>query len=240
MKGLIALAAVVVCGALAWAAVAEKPPAGVPEGYKLLYAQDFKDDSAVKDFVFSDPSAWKMGEHEGRKALEFTNKVNYKPKVRSPRIFALVANLKFGDFVLDADLRQTGREYGHRDMCLFYGFTDPSKFYYTHIATKADANAHNCFIVNDKPRTNIAKKTTKGIQWGTTWHKVRLVRKGSDGTIQVFWDDMTKPIMEANDTHFNWGWVGFGSFDDTGMIGKIRIWGPEAKRETCTLFKPKE
>ena len=29
------------------------------------------------------------------------------------------------DFVLEADLLQTGRQYGHRDLCLFFGFVSP-------------------------------------------------------------------------------------------------------------------
>ena len=48
----------------------------------------------------------------------------------------------------------------------------------------AGKNAHNIFIVNDKPRTNIATKTTRGVNWG----------KACDGAIRVFFDDMTTPI----------------------------------------------
>lgn len=36
---------------------------------------------------------------------------------------------------------------------------------------------------------------------------------------------MNQPIMEASDTHFNGGYIGFGSFDDTGMIDNIKLWG---------------
>ena len=239
MKRLIAVAAVLTVAALAWAAAAEKPPAGVPAGYQLVYSQDFRDASAIKDFVFTDPKAWKLGEAGGRKGLAYDNSAKYKPKVRSPRIIGLIKGLKVKDFVLDVDICQTGKEYGHRDACLFYGFTNPSNFYYTHIATKADPHAHNIFLVKDKPRTAIATKTTKGIKWGSTWHHVRLVRSAGDGTIRVFFDDMTTPLMEATDTHFNWGWVGFGTFDDSGLITAIRLWAKEAKKEACPFFKGK-
>ncbi len=239
MKRPTAVAAVLVCAALAWAA-AEKPPAGVPGGYKLVYAQDFKDASAIKDFVFTDPKAWKLGEAGGRKGLAYDNSAKYKPKVRSPRIIGLIKGLKVRNFVLDVDICQTGKEYGHRDGCLFYGFTNPSNFYYTHIATKADPHAHNIFLVKDKPRTAIATKTTKGIKWGSTWHKVRLVRNAGDGAIRVFFDDMSIPIMEATDTNFDWGWVGFGTFDDQGVVTAIRLWADEVKKEACPFFKGKE
>jgi hypothetical protein len=55
---------------------------------------------------------------------------------------------------------------------------------------------------------------------------VRLERKLSDGTIKVFFDDMIHPIMVAEDKTFGEGYIGFGSFDDTGKIDNIKIWGP--------------
>jgi hypothetical protein len=123
---------------------------------------------------------------------------------------------------------------------MYFGYTDAAKFYYTHIAKAADPNAHNIMIVNDEPRKPIATKTTKGVDWTDGWHKVRLERKTADGSIKVFFDDMTTPIMEATDKTFGWGWAGFGSFDDSGFIGRVRIWGPEAKEAACGVFSAKE
>jgi hypothetical protein len=54
---------------------------------------------------------------------------------------------------------------------------------------------------------------------------VRLERKASDGTIRVFFDDMSTPVMTANDRTHGAGAIGFGSFDDTGKIANIRVWG---------------
>jgi len=216
-------------------------PEGIPADYACVYKQDFADAKAIDDFVFSDPNAWKPGDAAGKKGLAYDNSAKYKPKVRSPRIIALVKGLKVKDFVLEADICQTGKEYGHRDACLFYGFTNPSNFYYTHIATKADPHAHNIFLVKDKPRTAIATKTTKGIDWGqNVYHHVRLVRRGSDGTILVYYDDMTKPLMEAKDTNFDWGWVGFGTFDDSGLVTNIRLWAKDVKKEACPFFAGKK
>ena len=212
----------------------------LPRGYKLLYEQHFDKPAAIGDFEFSDANQWKLVGKGPDAALEFGGRGKYRPKVRSPLIIGLIADRVFEDFILEADLRQTGKEYGHRDMCLFFGFTGKSKFYYCHIATKADKNAHNIFIVNDKPRTNIATKTTKGIDWGKgKWHKVRLERKASDGTIRVFFDDMTSPIMEANDKTFKSGCIGFGSFDDSGRIDNVRIWGPKMQKKKSAFFEKK-
>ena len=213
-------------------------PAGIPDGYKLLFEQKFDAESAAKDFVFTDSKAWKWSKDENGGALELTQQSQYTPAVRSPVNIALIADKVFTDFVLEADLIQTGKEYGHRDMCLFFGFQNPTNFYYTHIATAADDHAHNVFIVKSAPRVKIAKETTKGVNWGlNVWHKVRLERKLSEGTIKVYFDDLSKPIMVAEDKTFGAGWIGFGSFDDTGKADNIRIWGPAVENRRIEFFK---
>jgi hypothetical protein len=218
----------------------ETKPNWVPEAYKLLYEQNFQSPAALKDFAFTDVKAWKVAPVKGSKgglALELAVQSKYQPPFRSPVNIALLADKVFTDFILEVDLKQTGREYGHRDMCLFYGVESPAHFYYTHLATKADEHAHNVFIVKDAPRTKIARKTTEGVNWGLeVWHKVRLERKGSDGTIKVYYDDMTQPIMVAQDTTFPSGYIGFGSFDDTGMVDNIRIWGPAMEMKKTEFF----
>ena len=202
---------------------------------KLLYEQKFDSTKSLKDFVMTDANAWQFSPSN---ALELVKQSEYKPIVRSPVNIALIADKVFEDFVLDVELMQTGREYGHRDMCLFFGFQTPTNFYYTHIATAADPNAHNIFIVNGKPRTNIAKKTTKGVNWGLgIWHKVRLERTIADGAIRVFFDDMKEPIMIAEDKTFGAGYIGFGSFDDTGMVDNIRIRGPKVENKKAEFFR---
>jgi hypothetical protein len=209
----------------------------VPSGYKLLYEQKFDKADVIKDFAMTDPGAWRIADTNDQRALELVRQSKYKPAVRSPVNIALIADKVFTDFILEVDLIQTGREYGHRDMCLFYGVQNPTNFYYTHIATAADPNAHNVFIVKNAPRTNIAKETTKGVNWGlNVWHKVRLERDTKVGAIRVYFDDLSKPIMIAEDNNFTIGYIGFGSFDDTGMIDNIRIWGPTVEMKKTEFF----
>jgi hypothetical protein len=222
---------------LAASALAENP-AGIPADYKLVYSQDFTKEEAINDFLFSDPSAWKVSEGDGKQALELVKQSDYKPAVRSPFNIALIKDKVFGDFVVEANCLQTGKEYGHRDMCFFYGYQGPAKFYYTHIATKPDDHAHNCFIVNDAPRTKFAKEINSGVDWGLgVWHKVRIERKASDGTVRVFFDDMEKPIMVAEDKTFGAGAIGFGSFDDTGKVANIKVWSKNVETKATSTFK---
>ena len=222
MRLAFTILAAAVAQALTWAADPQ-----LPKGYQLLYEQTFEKPESFKEFQMTDAAAWKYSKEEQGGALELAAQSNYKPEVRSPVNIALIKEKVFGDFILEGDFIQTGKEYGHRDMCLFFGFQKPTQFYYVHIATKADPNAHNIFIVNEKPRTNIAKTTTAGVNWGLNiWHKVRVERKLSDGSIKVYFDDMTIPIMVAEDKNFGEGYIGFGSFDDTGKVDNIKIWGP--------------
>lgn len=233
---LISLATAALCWSPVTTIAADRP-ANLPANYKLLYAQSFDRAAALQDFAFTDPKAWKFAQTNQTAALELVRQSKYKPPFRSPVNIALIADKVFGDFVLEADLKQTGREYGHRDMCLFFGVQDPAHFYYVHIATAADPNAHNVFIVNEAARKNFATKTTKGVNWGLEiWHKVRLERNAAAGTIKVYFDEMRTPIMEAEDKHFTTGAIGFGSFDDTGMVDNIHIWGPSVETKPTELF----
>lgn len=185
-------------------------------------------------FRFSDPSAFAVGVEDGDVVLTAKGGAKYQPPHRSPLNIALLDTPAFGDFVLDLEMQQTGREYGHRDLCLFFGHQDPSRYYYVHIATKADPNAHNVFLVDGAPRRSFAVDTTAGIDWGRpdSWHRVRLIRKGAQ--IRVYFDDLGTPIMEAEDATHGVGRIGFGSFDDEGRFRRIRIQGdprpaPEAE-----------
>ena len=143
-----------------------------------------------------------------------------------------------GDFVLTVKVQSTHTDAGaHRDMCLFFNFQAPDKYYYCHLATKTDEHAHNIFIVNARPRTKISTSTTAGVDWGRgRWHKVRIERQCQSGSIKVYFDDMAKPIMTTTDTTFKEGWVGFGSFDDVGRIDNVRIWGPKVEKAEGGFF----
>ena len=214
----------------------------LPKDYRLVYSQNFDGPSPEIQFTKTDDSAWRTGSMTSKgkstKALELFGKSQYTPPHRSPFNMAYIKSTVVGDFVLDVDMSQTGKEYGHRDMCLFFGYQDPAHFYYVHMATATDDHAHNIFIVDDAPRIKISERTTKGVEWGTeVWHHVRLVRKA--GLIQVFYDDMETPIMEASNHTFKDGHIGFGSFDDTGMIDNIKIWAPTVSIKEIDPFSSK-
>jgi len=174
-------------------------------------------------FDFTDPGAFGWSERFGG-GLALERRASYTPPFRSPLAIALLDGVEFRSFTLEADLLQSGREYGHRDLCLFLGFQAPDRYYYVHMATTPDQNAHNVFLVDGAPRRNLIPPRERGVDWGQEeWHHVRLVRDVDAGTIRVWFDDMETPVLEAEDRTLEWGRVGFGSFDDQGMLRNLEI-----------------
>lgn len=215
-------------------------PAHVPESYTLVYEQSFDTPESLDDFLFTDPKAWRHLEHDGDGCLELFGKSDYTPKHRSPLNIALIKVGQAGSFVLDVDLKQTGKEYGHRDLCVFFDLQNPDQFYYTHIASEADNNAHQIMIVDDAPRTAITTERTQGVDWGKdTWKHIRLIRDADKGTIAVYFDDMNKPVQTASDKTFTSGYIGFGSFDDVGRIDNIHLWAKSFDKIESNAYLPK-
>jgi hypothetical protein len=206
---------------------------------KPAYQQSFEKKDALKKFRFTQPAKWILSEGKEGSALEFTGISDYQPPFRSPHTIGLISDMQFGSFVLEADVLQTGKEYGHRDMCFIFGFQDPSHFYYSHIASKMDDNAHQIMVVNNAPRTKISTFTTSGVEWGDKiWHKVRLERNIESGSIKMFYDGTL--VQEATDKSFGKGYIGFGSFDDSGKIDNVKIWSEHSEKSKLEHFSEME
>ena len=206
-----------------------------PSGAHLLLHEDFTTGGSLDLFTFSDEEAWSYGMEEEpaagagklpRTYMALHKASQFKPPHRSPLSYALVKDLTLSDFELQFEVAQTGRNYAHRDLCFFFGFVDAAHYYYVHLATKPDPNAHNVFLVDGAARRPLCPVPETGIDWGNPgeWHTVRLTRKGPEGHLQVYFDgDMTH---EVSDDTLPTGQIGFGSFDDTGRIRQLAVWGP--------------
>lgn len=205
-----------------WGNAAERLPS--------LLKEDFTRGSARWDLT--DASAWRVKKEKGssNRVMELHGASNYKPPFRSPVNIALLKYNTVGDFVLTAKVRTTKKSYGHRDMCLFFGYQNSANFYYVHLGQKTDDHANQIFIVKEAPRTKISEKTNAGTPWkDDTWHQVKIVREVKSGLIEVYFDDMKKPMMVAHDKTFEWGSIGLGSFDDTGMWDDVELRGIKVK-----------
>ncbi len=188
----------------------------------VAFADDFE--SGLGQWEMTDAKAWEIVEEPGgNRVLGLVRPSEYSPPVRSPLNLALVKDRTFASFELTVKMKQTGREYGHRDLCLFFGHVDSSHFYYVHLASVADEHANSIFLVNGSPRATIAETRTDGTKWDDAYHAVKVVRDADSGRIEVYFDDMTKPVMTATDKTFGAGRVGVGSFDDVGQFDEFRV-----------------
>src|SRR5262245_29365394 len=89
----------------------------------LVFEEDFE--KGADRWEPSDKSAWKIKEAAGGKVFsQFGKKSSFKPPHRSPLNFALIKDLVVGDFTLDVKALSTEKDYGHRDLCLFFGYQD--------------------------------------------------------------------------------------------------------------------
>ena len=201
----------------------------IGKGNPLLLSENF--DRETDRWTPTDARAWKIESVDKDPCFVLFRDSDYKPPVRSPRNIAILdESLTVGDFVLDVKLQSTKQMYDHLDLCLFFGYEAPDRFYYVHLGKRADPHAHSIFLVNRKPRVSIAKERTDGTPWDQGWHHVRVRRETQSGLIEVFWDDMEKPVMRAQDRTFLSGRVGLGSFDDTGRFDDIRLWGQKTPK----------
>ncbi len=215
-------------------------PAKTMNDLPLVYSDDFSA-GQTKNWEPTDKTAWTIKTQGGNKVYALTKKKSqFNPPVRSPYNRSLVKDVEVESFVLDLRLQSTHPDYGHRDLCLFFGYQDDSHLYYVHFGKKTDDHANQIFIVNDAARKKISTKTTPGTDWDDEWHHARIVRDAVSGKIDVYFDDMKTPVMSAVDRTFTTGRVGVGSFDDTGQFDHIAIYGNKVEKKKVGKATPEK
>lgn len=207
---------------------------------KVLFEEDFE--KGISRWELSDQGAWDLIDKEGNRTFGLNKRISdYQPKVRSPHNIALVKGLAAGDVQVTFRVRSTLDTGNHRDCCVFFGYQDPEHFYYVHLGAKPDPASGQIMIVDGQPRRPLTDNKNL-VSWDDRWHNVKLVRKVSDGTIQVYFDDMDRPIMQASDKTFGAGRVGIGSFDDQNEFDDVRVVSLEdtAKPQPKPQAKPQD
>jgi hypothetical protein len=194
------------------------------EELPVVYADDFE--SGIDNWQPLDAKQWQAKKSDAGQVLsQHEKKSGYKPPHRSPTNIALLKDVVVGDMDLTVKVRSTHPDYGHRDACVVFGYQDPAHFYYVHLGKQADDHANQIFIVNDAPRKKISLTSTEGTNWDDEWHTVRVSRRPKEGKIAIYFDDMEKPVMTADDKTFAWGRIGLGTFDDTADFDNLEIRG---------------
>jgi hypothetical protein len=193
-------------------------------GLPLVYEDDFE--SGADNWKPTDEKAWKIIDSDGDKVYGLVvRKSDYNPPHRSPHNISLLKDVFLGDFVLTAKVKSTADTGAHRDMCVFFNYQDPTNYYYVHLGKIPDPKSCQIMIVDDAPRRPLTKNKKTGAGWTGGWHDVKVVRCTGDGTIEVYFDDMKKPLLKAVDKTFTSGQIGIGSFDDTGNWNDVKLYG---------------
>jgi len=198
------------------------------EGLPLVYSTGFE--KGADDWSPTDADAWQVKDLDGNKVYHQFKRSQYNPPHRSPYNISLLKEVFVGDFVLKVKVLSTSTAGAHRDMCVFFGRQDPANFYYVHLGLRPDPHSSQIMLVDDAPRKMITTNESPGIPWDDNWHQVKIVRKTADGTIEIYFDDMDKPVMTAQDKTFTWGQIGLGSFDDHGYWDDLKLYGKKVER----------
>jgi hypothetical protein len=213
----------------------------LPEGYILIYEQNFSAANALDNLRFSNPLTWKINKIKENRFLEFSSDSIYAPAFYSPRNMCILSNHIFGEFILEADIMQPEKEYENGDICIFFSVKDSIQYYYVQLANTADDYNHGIFLVKKDSCKKVSEQQNNGISLSDEkWHKVRIVRNIVNRSVLVYADDMSTPVMTSRNPELVMGYIGFGSLDDGGRIDNIKIWAPTSIPDEATFFNKKD
>jgi hypothetical protein len=146
--------------------------------------------------------------------------------IRRPAALAVLQSEPLVRATVQVEMRSTAaEEVKNRDLEIIFGYESPTRFYYAHLAGITDANHNGIFLVDNKDRRRIDDGTAAPQLKDRTWHRVRLERDGSIGSIEIFVDGAAQPALRASDATISSGRVGLGSFDDTGEFRRFSVSG---------------
>ncbi len=203
------LVLVVVAGAVA----AQKP---------LTVRPSFDSADRLSEWTLDGTGGWEIS--EGKLSLIKAGKPG--GPVRRPAALAILKSPLFTRVTVEVELRSTApADLEVRDLDLIVGYESQSRFYYVHLAGKTDAAHNGIFLVADADRRRIDAGTGVPQLKDQNWHRVRLERDPSTGSIEVYVDGSAAPVLKARDTTIQAGRVGFGSFDETGEFRAISVTG---------------
>src|SRR5947207_8839832 len=95
-------------------------PAELPE----VFRDDFE--KGADHWQPTDPTVWKLLKTDrGQVYCQFAAS-KYEPPFRSPFNYALLKDVVVGDFILEAKVQSTCKDYPHRDMVVVFCYQDPA------------------------------------------------------------------------------------------------------------------
>jgi len=197
----------------------------------LLASYDFEDGRA-EDWQPNNPEHWQVVNKDGSMVYELTSR-GKSGKVRAPTSWTHLSGHDVTTFEFTGRLKcYADPTNKNRDICIFFHFQDPIHFYYVHLSAISDG-AHNIIgLVNgaDRVKINVEPPGESVFRLtDTEWHRFKVTCDGSTGDIKAYLDDMETPILTVRDKTFTHGFVGVGSYDDSGCFDDIILRGKKHK-----------
>ena len=144
--------------------------------------------------------------------------------IRRPAAIAILKGQPLVNLTMRVDVKSTAPvDLDVRDVLLIVGYQSPTQFYYVHLSRKTDLVHNGIFLVNNADRKRLDTTVARAPLTDQDWHRVRLERNVTTGSIQVFFDADTTPVLTAVDRTLLSGRVGVGSFDETGEFRNLEV-----------------
>lgn len=197
------------------------------------------DDSGLEGWHVPLPKDWEIandgGNNDGGNKVLRLREPGPIGAPRRPVKFALFQPGCVSDFQAEVKVRRTGKS-----LLVTFGFQDRAHFYYTHLSVDSgDHHVHNgIFKVDGGERVRVAGTGSAPALPTDGWHTVRVVRSVESGEISVFIDKDKTPRFQLVDKSFTYGWVGIGSFDETGDFDDFRLRGTPSDKCQADRISP--
>lgn len=200
---------------------------GSKDELPLLASYDFED-GLTEGWQANIPEHWQVVEEDGSMVYELISPGQHG-EIRGPTSWSILSEHDVTSFVLTGRLKcKAEASNPHRDMCLILHFHDPAHFTYIHFSASSD-DLHNIIgLVNGTDRIKINSEPPGESTYRLTdknWHNFKVIYDAEAGEIKAFLDDMVTPILTASNRTLTHGFVGIGSFDDTGCYDDIILRG---------------
>jgi hypothetical protein len=196
-------------------------------GLSLLVSDDFEDGHA-QGWQPNIPEHWEVAEEMGSLVYRLTAP-GRQGEVKAPTSWSILKDFDVASFVFTGRIKcnaDTANKY--RDVDIIFHYQDPIHFYYIHFGAFSD-QVHNIIgLVDGKDRVKInyeppGQSIARMVD--EQFHYFKVTYNSENGEIKAYLDDMKTPVLTATDKTLGHGYVGLGSFDDTGSFDDIQLWG---------------
>jgi hypothetical protein len=225
------------CLLVALAACSSTPAGGPPEGFELVYSQDFESASWSTDFGASDPALWAPASEDGGGTAYCRGSRGREGPFGSPPDFLWLGGVSVGDFVLEFDVLLP--EPGVAELAVYFGIESPESFVYASLAPHAGARAHDVFRVDHAPPLSISRQRTFGVALPAgVWQRVRVARSTVGGRVSVGFGEGRRTVLTAGNGALAPGWIGFGVRGGPAHFDQVRLWAPEWTMRSLDFLPP--